>query len=57
LLTMRCSDGWSVLDLSGLEKLSVTFFIEEFAVQIQEIFRMTQQLTEVNLTSKEILNI
>ena len=26
LLTARLSDGWMVLDFSGLEKISVTFF-------------------------------
>jgi hypothetical protein len=57
LLTPRPSDGRTVLDFSRLEKLSVTFFVSEVAVQTREIFRMTQQLTEVRLRSKEILNI
>jgi hypothetical protein len=57
LLTARRSDGRTVLDFSSLEKISVTFFLSDVVVQTREIFRMTQQLTEVRLKSKEILNI
>jgi hypothetical protein len=57
LLTARRSDGRTVLDFSRLEKISVTFFVSEVAVQTREIFRMTQQLTEVHLKGKKILNV
>jgi hypothetical protein len=57
LLITRDSDGRSVLDLSGLERLTVTFFAPWLAVEIRKVFRMTHQLTEVHVRSKEILNI
>ena len=53
----RHSDRQSVLDLSGLKKLTVTFFAPWFAVMIHKVFRMTHQLTQVHLESKKILNI
>ena len=57
LLTARRPDGRTVLDFSGLEKISVTFFVALYAVRTREIFRMTEQLTEVRFNGKEILKI
>ena len=57
LLTARRSDGRTVLDFSGLEKISITFLEALYAVHTRDIFRMTQQLVEVRFKGKEILNI
>ena len=54
LLTARRSDGRTMLDFRGPEKISV---MSLFAIQTREIFRPAQQLTEVRLRGKEMLNI
>lgn len=59
LLAARCLDGRPVLDFTGLEKIIVRFPKAEMdpVVPIQDVFRRTQQLTDIHLSGNEVLNI
>jgi hypothetical protein len=59
LLAARCLDGRPVLDFTGLEKIIVRSPKAEMdpVVPIQDVFKQTQQLTDIHLSGNEVLNI
>jgi len=54
LLTVRCSDGRPVLDIVGLKKIGVGVHNIEHVHPIREIFRISQQLTDIRIEAADV---
>ena len=54
---MRCSDRRPVLDIVGLKKIGVAVHNIEHVHPTREIFRISQQLTDIRIEGNNILNI
>ena len=47
LLARNFSDGWPILDLTGLEKIFIQLHSVQFAVLVRQVFQTARQLTDI----------